>query len=742
MAQKNIEKIIQDILEMDDDEKSSFLKYLREHKVKYMLCMDMGCGGTSAAFYDIKNGIIQPVIWRYKLRSRKNGEFMEMVAPFMPTLIGYDTREYDEVLIGPEALACGRFAENFKKLPEEDALQEKVLTVQNIYGEEYSYSLFKVWADYFGKILQESLHFFHSQGMDCSKEELLFVVAHPSGEEWRRKEILDNYKKMIIKGTCLCKEQILTISEAKAAMQYVRRLHDVTLDWTKGVLIIDLGASTIDMEYLSQNCTNPKEYSITMAGKEVDKILAYDILCKGDWKFKREYPTLDVFLQDEAFWTDDAAFEEQMEETRAEWMYTIRTLKEDICDGAAQEREPQSIVIFDKELHYTAAYPKTQIPVSELTVLEELLEQKTFSFVCRDMAIADYMKKDRMENGMKNAQMVEGSWYSHLEKLVSYVLDELQDEKHPISDIIVTGGTSRLVGIEKHIRKGMEASKIENTDSIHLIMLNGELDYERTVSFGSGHYVGNVVKHLEEICGFPAVLHAALDKVIKEENALTMCIAGALIGVLHEVIEDAVEIWSSVPMSDRRSSLNGLDEILQKKIMEIPHEKLDACVNAGVLVFEKESSKAMLPVYNEIRRFLTNLLSEKQNRSYKISVQNIQVKIKTNEIADMVSRVCERIKMLHSSDFESSLFAVILGILVMVARLFLGVRKKDIQWSAMYRRRVLTQIPQMEEDMRYDLIAMLHKEIVEAYEQGNRFDLAEQILEAVSDDIKRALYLS
>lgn len=741
MAQEKIEKIIRNILEMDDCEKESFLKYVKEHTIKYILCMDMGCGGTSTAFYEIENGIIIPVLWRYKTRHRKDGELIDVVGLFLPTIIGYDIIQSDEPVVGPEAFEYGRAAENFKKLPDEEALKEKVLTVQNAYGEENGYSLFKIWTDYFRKIFEESLHFLKKQqNITCSKEEILFVVAHPSGDEWARKEILENYKKMIVKGTGLCAEQIITISESKAAMQYVRRLRNVSVDWSKGVLMIDLGASTIDIEYLSQNCIEPKEYSITMAGREADKILAYDVLCKTNPKLKAEYPTLNDFLWDERLWTEDNVFEEKLENleaTRAQWMYKIRGFKEAICDNPVFD-EP---VLFEKSLYYAAARSKTTIPVSELTILEEVLEQNEFSFACSDMAIAVYMNKGFIGNGVKGAQLVKGSWYSHLEKLVSYALDELQDENYSISDIIVTGGSSRLVGVEKHIRKGIETSNIENKTGIHLIMLTGELDYERTVPFGSCYYVGNAIKHLDEICQFPALLRKCLDKTIKEEKALTICVANALVGLLDDVIKDAVKIWSEVSISDRRSSLNGLDEILRNRISKIPFEQLDACVSTGVFEFQKNSSETMAPIYKEINQFLTRLLSENQNKSYKIHIEKIKIKIEMNEVSQMVSGICERVKMLHSSDLQNSLAALLIIIFTIFARLFFGVNKKYIRWPGMYRKKVLNQIPKMEIEMRNDLIDMLHEEIVDAYERKQRFHLEEQILESMSDDIKRALYL-
>ena len=753
MAQEKIEKIIQDILEMDADEKESFLKYTKEHSVKYLLCMDMGCGGTSVVFYNLEHGNIYPVKWRYKKSNMVTGEWMELIGTSIPTIIGYNTDQEElscyDVIIGPEAFTYGRALENFKRLPETEVLHEKVITIQNMYEEEYSYSLAKVWADYFGEILEGSLKFLKEEmHCSCNKEELLFVAAHPSGEEWSEKEILANYKNIIKQGTGLAFEQILTISEAKAAMQYVRKLHNISVDWSKGVLIIDLGASTIDIEYLSKNCTDPKEYSITMAGKEADKILAYDILYKSNPKFKMEYPTADDFLWDEAFWKEEKIFEEKMEaleSTRAEWMYTIRCLKETICESNIFGAEPQGIKAFGKMLYYMASHPETEIPFSELTVLEDLLEQTEFSFACNDMMIANYMNQNNHGNGAKGAQIVKGSWYSHLNKLLSYVLKELQEEQYSISDIIVTGGTSCLVGVEKHIKQTIEASALEKKEEIHIVFLSGALDYERTVPFGSCYYVGNAIKHMDEICSFPIQLRKRLDDTIKGKKILSKYIAQALMVPLYNAIEKAVVSWSNLSYASDYSSLNGLEEFLKDKINEIPQQKLDACIQQGVLQFQKENEKAMSEVYHQINQFLTNLLSEKQNKSYQIQIPNIKIQININDTNQIVSAIGKRIQGLRVSDFTNSFnnFLGILLALIVHALFILGnIDQRKIRWMSHYRKKVVEELPEMREGIWNDLTDMIHEEVMKTYLQKEGFHLEEQILEAISDDVKRALYLS
>ncbi len=728
MVQEKMEKIIRDILEMDDCEKESFLKYVKEHTIKYILCMDMGCGGTSTAFYTMGSELKIPVSWRYKTRNKENGELLEVVGPFIPTIIGYDTTEFDEPVIGPEAFEYGRAAENFKRLPDAEALKEKALTVQNMYGEEYSYPLSKVWADYFKKILEESLNFLkEQQNINCSKEELLFVVAHPSGEEWDRKDVRDNYKKMIAKGIGLRAEQIITISEAKAAMQYVRKLHDITVDWTKGVLIIDLGASTIDIEYLSQNCTDPKEYSITMAGREVDKILAYDVLCRSNPEFQADYPTLDKFLQDETFWTDDAVFEEKMEKleaTRSQWMYSIRVLKESICNQNIFGKESLSARFFGKKLYYAASHPETEIPVSELHILEELLEQNEFSFACNDMAIASYMNKDSIGNGGKGAQMVKGSWYSHLEKLVCYALDELQEDKYQISDVIVTGGTSRLVGVEKHVRKGIEDSNIDNKNSINLILLSNETDYERTVTYGSTYYVGYAVKHLDAMLNFPNTLKKRLDTYVIEKEVITKYIAPEVNKKVKETINAAFTQWRNLGKKDSRATVAKLKVFIEDAMHAM---SLDNEVKNGIDAFNKNCENEFSDIYTVTNDFLEVLSGKKYKAQLHIPKINIKIdKAKlTNKVKEKTSAV-----MKEHVQFGD------------------GIRKwwntcedDGLIRNPTYRKEFHNAFwCKAEAPIEDSIKKSIQNEIETAYD-GNRFNIPDTVIEEVTEDIKKALYL-
>ena len=723
MAQEKIEEILRDILEMQDCEEEAFLKYVREHMIKYMLCMDMGCGGTSAAFYTVGSEIKMPVYWRYKARSRKTGEILENARTFIPTIIGYDTT-CDEIVIGPEAFEYGRAAENFKKLPDtKETLEEKALTVQSIYGEEHSYSLFKVWSDYFKKILEESLAFLNRSLTDkCTKEEILFVVAHPSGDEWSQKEILDNYKKMIAKGAGLRKEQIITISEAKAAMQYVRKLHNIKVDWTKGVLIIDLGASTIDIEYLSRNCTEPKEYSITMAGREVDKILVYDVLCRSNSEFQKEYPTLDKFLQDEAFWTNESVFEEKMDaldSTRSQWMYAMRTLKEDICNNATSYIATEN---FGKELHYTASCPKTEIPVSELYVLEDILEQNTFSFACTDMAIADYMNGN--ESSGMGTQLVKGSWYSHLQKLVSYALDELQDENCPISDIIVTGGTSRLVGVKEYIKKGIEDSRMENKDDIQLIMLSDEQDYERTVTYGSCYYVGYAVKHLNALLNFPNTLQATLDTYVKEKKVITKYIASEVNEKVKDTINAAFAEWHNLGKKDSRATVAKLQTLLNEKLQAM---SLDGEIKKGIDAFNAKNQTELSEIYTVTNKFLEELAGKKYNTQ--LQIPKITLKIEKNKLTDTVK---EKITSVMEEQVR---------FLDGFRKLWHGCEDDELIRTPSYRRdfqdafweKAKTLIEAGIEDG-------IQKEIVTDYDK-NRFGIPDKVVEEVTEDIKKALYL-
>lgn len=719
-------EILGSILEIKGDELQTFLDDIKKSKKKYLVCVDMGCGGTSVAALNLDLGVAttQTITWSY----RNAVNLIKDTKTYIPTIIGYDG---NKVIIGPEALLVGRAAENFKKIPTEENLKSVALRVRDFVGNEYVKSLREVWGDYFRKILTDSLTYVRKTYPDCSQENVLFVVAHPASTEWIENDILRNYKNMICEGTGLENTQVLTISEAKAAMQYARKLNNLNVDWDKGVIVIDLGASTIDIEYLSKTNPDPEEWSITMAGKEVDYLLVYYILSECFPEFKERFPQMDDFLDDETFWQDDDYFEELTGETRADFMFYIRTLKELICN----KKFPFEVERFDKTFSFVADTPKGIISMSNLVSLEELIQNTEFTFDCADFKMASYMNQNKE---LMNFQSVKGTWYSHLEGIVSFALNELQGENRTVRDIIVTGGTSQLVGIEKHIKAGIEASTIDGKEHLKITMLSSEEDYERTVPYGTIYYVADTLKHIEDMEKFPETLRKILDDEIIGKKKLTKHIATSVSGLAKNAVGESLHEWYELSKNHSDSSLNGLDRIMKKKMQNISNFDLKCKVEEGIRNFGQQQKMSLENVYKEINDFLVYLSQGQYTHS--LNVQDVKLVLDSNQIAACVQTSLQGI---DCDCLTYSLMGVLSGMWSKFINVFQQKDKKDIQWGYSYRRDVKENFFGSSQDrIQDDLENIIHDELKKTYMQQNRFNLDNQIVEQISDDIKRALYLS
>lgn len=707
---KKIYEILGSILEMNEKELQSFLDYIKKENKKYIICVDMGCGGTSAVYYAIESGFIKVIKWTYM--DEKGEKLIRKVG--IPTIIGYKDRES---VIGPEGLRYGRACENFKKIPRDDNLDKVAVTLLGFFGDEYRVSLRELWTDYFRKVGEQCLQYISEQECKtCSKEDVLFVVAHPASREWKERDILNNYKNMIGKGIGLVPEQIITISEAKAAMQYTRRLKDKKVNWEKGVLIIDLGASTIDIEYLSNKQPDPLEWAITMAGKEVDKLLAYYILSKCYYEFADRFPQIDDYLFEEEF--DDDAFEQLTRETRAAFMYRVRKSKETICTyGQMPVKENEKV------FNFVAEIPTGERTVSNLVSLEELLQNIEFSFECQDISIAKYLNKG------EESQIVKGSWYSHLEGLLSYVLNYLRNKGCGVSDIIVTGGSCQLVGIEKHIREVIKASTIEGKDKMAITMLDDANDYESTVPFGSVYYVGDTIKYLEDIERFPEKLRIALNHELISNRKLAKCITSGVTELVFEEINNAFKEWIEYPFVEA-STLQVLKSLIVKKMYSISEENIGRKVKERINLFETNSEKELEKVYAIINEFLMHLSQEMYN--YSVNLTGVKIKVDVFALRDAIK------KGISSQNFSVGLLA---GIIEKCLR-FLG-------WTWVDSDRFYLTKPRREkirDEFDKRLVVREILELIQSYitDEYKKFcpDLEEQITGRIEDDIKRALYLS
>lgn len=578
ITDEKMNSIIKKMLEITKDDEFNKLKEgIIEGRFQYLMTVDMGCGNTSLAVYKIIDGEVQLIKWKY-LEQGTDGNIIEIPGHSIPTIFGYNV---DKPVIGPEAMRYGGAVENFKTIPSDDNLNNIIYTRV---GNVEDVPLRNIWERYFQLIMRKGIDGARNHYNDINEENIILVVAHPSDDTWI--DYLDSYKNMICTGTGLSREQVITFSEAKAAMQYVRTYKGYTIDWKKGVIIIDLGASTIDIAYLADG-QEQKEYSIAMAGKEVDLILGHEVLSQLYPNELNQYSTNE--LPDDQFFYNHRY---EIREGKRGFSYIMRGLKENVCK--------EDLIV---------AYGDIKI---DRNLIHYLLSTVQFDFMAYNPAIAEYM------NGIPGMQVVNGTWYTHLEKLVKYVLSEIAKNGRYADKIIVTGGTANLVGIKECIGDAIRVEWGDNWGG-DMIILNQTADYEKTVPYGSAAYLGKVINHMNDMSKFPGELEKTLTEEVTEKVA--PAILDAIAPLVAQSMQNVVNNWAALPERANESSINALKNNL--KGININQNNIDNAINDAIGRVNQEIAIAQLGETKKvIEDFLSNLSID---QAYKRPIGNIKI---------------------------------------------------------------------------------------------------------------------
>lgn len=681
-----MDSIIKNMLEITNDGEFSKLKQgISKEKFKYMVTLDMGCGNTSSAVFRIADGNGSLSIWEYKEQGT-DGNIEKIQNISIPTIFGFDV---NKPVIGPEAMIFGGAVENFKTIPSDNNLDN---IIHDKVGSVIKVPLRTIWEQYFNLVLDATINKVKNKFPDINKENIIFVVAHPSDDSW--KAYLDSYKNLICNGTGLGKEQIITFSEAKAAMQYVKIEKKLEINWEKGVIVIDLGASTIDIAYLAYG-QKQKEYSITMAGKEVDRLLGHKILSYF-------YPgELETVKPNEL--PDDQFFEAHKRDLRLrkrEFSYLMRSFKENVCSGIPQTftKNGKSIMV-DNQL------------------IQEILSTQSFEFTCYNPAIANYM------NGAVGKQVVNGTWYSHLNNLVEYVLTKIGKYA---DKIIVTGGTANLVGIKDCIARAI-ITKWGNNWGGKMIILDRSADYERTVPYGSASYLSNVIKNIPTISGFPGILETILTEEVTEKVA--PAIRDAVAPLVERSMQNVVNNWADLPKKDNRSSINALINDLNR--ININQNTIDNAIDAAIGNVNANINIAQLgKTKNVIEDFLRNL-SIGQVYTRPIGNIKIQCHMTTATIRQVV-QVCVG---------QLSMGECITGVINRIRYLFTN---DDKPLSPKTRKNIKDNFQERFLDQNTisdELLKVIDNEFPATFKDNEGFGLPESIIEGLEMDINQAMFM-
>ena len=706
---------LKQFLEFPDDQTlDNFIRNWNQYK--YIVCIDMGCGNTSAAWSPLFQRNYQDttalVLWRYP-----NTPGQESTSNLsIPTMIGYEV-EYgsnERPIIGPKALANGAVAQNFKEIPTASNLKAMIYDLELPFTEEkIQKSRQMIWEDYFRKIWEHMQDEANAKNISLGKANTLIVVAHPASEDWKR--VLSNYKDLICKGTRFDPEQVITFSEAHAAMQYLNYLGRANLSLVEGILVIDLGASTIDVEYLSKDNPTPQEFSITMAGREVDAILGHHFLEQWFPGEMSAYPNKNQLPEDDFFNNhgDQLGYK-----TKSEFEYLIRVFKEDLCNLAlAGGCEKEMVFSFN-----------TLNPISfSASHLQNLL--KTSGFPVR---IPLFMAT------VNGTQTQKKTWFGTLQELITYSMDALGDK--PLKNIVVTGGSCRLVGvrecIEEGIRKSERGQQGRAENLFHkdgIVFLNQDLDYERTVPYGSIYYMSRVLDHLDDMQNFPA----QLEMTLKEEwiPEATKQLTEEIYAMTKGKLQQALTEWYNLPKEDKNYPPQGLQEIIGKHMGAIQESDAGNCISSGVKKLQNiinasfsagdhSDPDPFCKTVTCLQNFLQSLASTKYTGD--LNVKDVMLNI---NLAQMKSKI---LFITSQSDLNA------------LQKGFWGNLQKWFNiYKKAYRNNIYNRfLPENGPTIKEGIHKIVLSELNSAYARNNGFGLGEQILGKMDKDIKRALFLS
>ena len=464
-------RLIMELIGVPDKSFEKLHEYIvqlqKDHKPFYLVGEDAGGGTTSVGVIKVQYAEAEEegrIIW--KAGKPEMVRWKETGLESIPTVVGKVDGRYT---ISPKLLESGCCVQGFKTCPYDGEINEEMKI-----GDEKA-SLFEIWGGYFGAILDQAVetikqkYYADTELPEDIRDYILLVVGRPSSQQWADEEPTKNFRKIIQKGTGIPEERIFLISEAKATLQHAKdRLSqrkenaeakegDANGSW----LIIDIGATTMDVQYSSPE--GNWEFSLEIGGREVDRLL-------GNWVLKMDAGrTLDDLGENDKVYfpgTDRST-------TLPDYLFNMRAIKEEVCDGGSGSIPYLGIRMNREQLH-------------ELIQNETITSKPVYEDELRDAA---------KESGMKpldeDPNRYVGTWYAFLHCLVYAALKKClpAGEDRPLPKLVVTGGSCRLVGVQKTIEEAIRAyAKDSNRDLSALLSIEplaSKDDYEKCVPFGA-----------------------------------------------------------------------------------------------------------------------------------------------------------------------------------------------------------------------------------------------------------------
>ncbi len=731
-----IASILKELLELDDLTPELIQRFM---DCKYLIIIDMGCGNTSAALLLLDEyresgdnsplNYIHPIYWSYQDVDFDGELFTNTNDVSIPTVVGFGETN---ILVGPGALRTRSSCQNFKACPNEQNLNEVILQYAAFNRATISKRRGDVWSAYFYGILRKINDWCKSPDeagrvwapdLDLNSNAIV-MVAHPAGPDWSDPSVLDSYKELAAQEDWFGKERVLTISEAKAAMQYVRRKGGIPHDFNKGVLIVDIGASTIDIEYLASDLDCPLEYSITMAGREADRLLAHYILETVFPGTMKDYPSK-TDIPDESFFKNIGV-------KSSFFMYCVRMLKETVSNWANSPINVdgvQEIPLFGKDHTVRMTVP----------LLKDLLGERNnnpltgavagdMSFAASyELPMALFVQKDA--TGYRAVQEVKATWYGHLENIIRYVLSSLKGSGRVPDQIIVTGGSCLLVGVRDHVRDAVRSvmDPVDGDGNLanNIVYLDAMTDYENAVPYGGACYVGGALKSIDDLVDFPEQLYLTMG------TELISTVARKLFDNIKAEVEDIArgtfQWWAGLPDGDSSTSINGYKKEFSSRLSE----RLKGTENTNRLI-KKTLEKLQPDELENTMQLIKGLLNNLAGTQYTGQPQFRDIEIDLSGVAlpDFINDI----------DVYSLIHPIMNGFLI-----WLFGQDEEKRHSQGNRQKALNNFVNSNSNnslVQDNLRKKIKKELENQFIDAQFYGIPDQIIRDLRKDITKALYTS
>lgn len=299
--------------------------------------------------------------------------------------------------------------------------------------------------------------------------EVIFYIGHPSSERWTDDAVIRNYCALMEEAIEAAgyKARCMTFQESRGAIFYARR-KDASITDKTTVMIIDIGASTVDITFIRPTAFLQRDASETLGGRDLDAALLALVLRKAG-----------------------LTMEDLEDGCEASLLYLLRTIKEDFYPSG-QMREDSAEATLRLPLR-AGRFAGDQQSVSVTITAEDM--KAVF------------------------ADSSDASPAVRLRSFLAGFLDELGESAQSIDRVILTGGTANVSQVRETIG-GVLAERIEGFDAkTQVISLIGLDDTLGAVAIGG---LDLMVSNLRVSAAFDA-----LEKQLTRRLCTEPCLSAA-----------------------------------------------------------------------------------------------------------------------------------------------------------------------------------------------------------------------